>query len=66
MPLFVVLSGMILMFCMSAISCLATTNKLFRNMLLNGAVTLFLKQLELSKLLSVLNGAPSERSPILI
>jgi hypothetical protein len=66
MPLSAVLSKMILVSCMSAISCLATTNKLFRSMLLNGAVMLFLKQLGLSKLSNVLNGVLSERNPILI
>jgi hypothetical protein len=66
MPLSAVLSGMILVFCMSAILCLATINKLLRSMLLNGAVTLFLKRLGLFKLLSVLNGVLSGRSLILI
>ena len=66
MLLSAVLSGMILVFYISAILCLAIINKLLKNMLLNGAAILFLKQLGLSKLLSVLNGMPSEKSPISI
>jgi hypothetical protein len=66
MPLSAVLNGMILVSCMSAILCLATTNKLLKSILLNGAVMLSLKQLELSKLLSVLNGMLSGRNPISI
>jgi hypothetical protein len=66
MPLFTVPNGMILVFCMSAILCLAIINKLLKSMSLNGAVTLSLKRLGLSKLLSVLNGVPSGKSPILI
>jgi hypothetical protein len=66
MLLFIVLNRIILVSYMSAILCLAIINKLLRSMLLNGAVMLFLKQLGLSKLLSVLNGVPSEKSPISI
>jgi hypothetical protein len=66
MPLFAVLNGMILESYMSAILCLATINKLLRNMLLNGAAMLFSKQLELFKLSNVLNGVLSGRSPISI
>jgi hypothetical protein len=60
------LNGMILVSYMSAISCLAIINKLLRSMSLNGAVTLSLKRLGLSKLLSVLNGVPSGKNPISI
>jgi hypothetical protein len=66
MPLFTVLNEIILISCMSAISCLTTINKLLKNILLNGAAMLSLKQLGLSKLSNVLNGMPSERSPISI
>jgi hypothetical protein len=66
MPLFAVLNKIILISYMSAILCLATINKLFRNISLNDAAILFLKQLRLSKLLSVLNEVLSEKSPISI
>ena len=66
MPLFAVPSRIILISCMSAISCLATTNKLLKSMLLNSAAILSLKQLGLFKLLNVLNGVLSGRNPILI
>jgi hypothetical protein len=66
MPLSAVPNRMILVFYISAILCLATINKLLKNMSLNGAAILSLKQLGLSKLLSVLNEVPSERSPISI
>jgi hypothetical protein len=66
MSLSAVPNKIILMSYMSAILCLTTINKLFKNMSLNGAVMLSLKQLGLSKLLSVLNEVLSKRSPILI
>jgi hypothetical protein len=66
MPLSVVLNKMILKSYISAILCLATTNKLLKNILLNGAAMLSLKQLKLSKLSNVLNEMPSEKSLISI
>jgi hypothetical protein len=66
MPLSAVPNRMILVSYISAILCLVTINKLLRSILLNGAVILFLKQLELFKLSNVLNGMLSERSLISI
>jgi hypothetical protein len=66
MPLSAVPNKMILMSYINAILCLVTTNKLLKNILLNGTAILSLKQLELSKLLNVLNGVLSEKNPILI
>jgi hypothetical protein len=66
MPLSAVPNRMILISYISAISCLVITNKLLKNMLLNGAAILSLKQLKLSKLSNVLNGVLSKRSSISI
>jgi hypothetical protein len=66
MPLSAMLNKMILISCMSAMSCLAIIDKLLKSILLNSAAILSLKQLRLSKLLNVLNGVPSGKSPISI